>query len=161
MRRALRRSPRETGSAIAGRRAPRAAARRPRRAALRPPRAPPRSGRDGATRAFARHPSRIGAANRASARAYLQARVSLARFSGEPVYYPAFKYDRSMQRLMTRAWVEIDLGALVRNAERFARAAAAPLLPMVKADAYGLGAVRIAHALLEVAPWGFGVATVE
>lgn len=64
-------------------------------------------------------------------------------------------------RLMMRAWVEIDLGALVRNGERFARAAGVPLVPMVKADAYGLGAVRIAHALLPLEPWGFGVATVE
>ena len=62
---------------------------------------------------------------------------------------------------MTRAWVEIDLGALVRNGERFARAARVPLLPMVKADGYGLGAVRVAHALLALDPWGFGVATVE
>ena len=62
---------------------------------------------------------------------------------------------------MTRAWVEIDLGALVRNGERFARAAGVPLLPMVKADAYGLGAVRVAQALLPLSPWGFGVATIE
>ena len=66
-----------------------------------------------------------------------------------------------MPRLMTRAWVEIDLGALVRNGERFARAAGVPLLPMVKADAYGLGAVRVANALLPLQPWGFGVATIE
>jgi len=66
-----------------------------------------------------------------------------------------------MQRLMTRAWVEIDLGALVRNGERFARAAGVPLLPMVKADAYGLGAIRVAQALRVLEPWGFGVATVE
>jgi alanine racemase len=66
-----------------------------------------------------------------------------------------------MQRLMTRAWVEIDLGALVRNGERFARAAGVPLLPMVKADGYGLGAARVARALLPLDPWGFGVATVE
>jgi len=61
----------------------------------------------------------------------------------------------------SRAWVEVDLGALLRNAERFARAAGVPLLPMVKADAYGLGAVRVAQALLSLDPWGFGVATVE
>jgi alanine racemase len=66
-----------------------------------------------------------------------------------------------MQSLMSRAWVEIDLGALVRNGERFARAAGVPLLPMVKADAYGIGAVRAAHALLAIRPWGFGVATIE
>lgn len=69
----------------------------------------------------------------------------------------------TMQRLMMRAWVEIDLGALVRNGERYARAAGTPILPMVKADAYGLGAVRVAHALMELSPppWGFGVATIE
>jgi alanine racemase len=66
-----------------------------------------------------------------------------------------------MQRQMTRAWVEIDLGALVRNGDRFARAAGVPLLPMVKADAYGLGSARVARALLSLEPWGFGVATVE
>ena len=66
-----------------------------------------------------------------------------------------------MQRLMARAWVEVDLGALVRNGERFARAAAVPLVPMVKADGYGLGAVRVARALLDLNPWGFGVATVD
>jgi alanine racemase len=62
---------------------------------------------------------------------------------------------------MARAWVEIDLGALVRNGDRFARAAGAPLVPMVKADAYGLGAIRAALALQSLKPWGFGVATVE
>src|SRR4051812_36619682 len=64
---------------------------------------------------------------------------------------------------MTRAWVEIDLGALLRNGQRFARAAGVPLVPMVKADAYGIGAVRAARALqqLDPAPWAFGVATIE
>jgi len=46
-----------------------------------------------------------------------------------------------------RAWVEVDLGAIVRNASRIAERAGVPLLPMIKADAYGLGAVRIARAL--------------
>ena len=66
-----------------------------------------------------------------------------------------------MQRLTSRAWVEIDLGALVRNAERYAKAAGVPVLPMVKADAYGLGAIAVAQALMAIKPWGFGVATVE
>jgi alanine racemase len=66
-----------------------------------------------------------------------------------------------MQRLTSRAWVEVDLGALVRNGERYARAAGVPILPMVKADAYGLGAVAVARALRVIKPWGFGVATVE
>lgn len=62
---------------------------------------------------------------------------------------------------MSRAWVEIDLGALARNGDRFARAAGVPLVPMIKADAYGLGAIRAALALQPLKPWGFGVATVE
>ena len=66
-----------------------------------------------------------------------------------------------MQRLTSRAWVEVDLGALVRNGERYARAAGVPILPMVKADGYGLGAVEVARALLALEPWGFGVATIE
>ena len=61
----------------------------------------------------------------------------------------------------SRAWVEIDLGALARNAATIARVAAAPLLPMIKADAYGLGALPVARALLPFEPWGFGIATVR
>jgi len=64
-----------------------------------------------------------------------------------------------MHSLMRRAWVDIDLGALLRNATSFAAHAGVPLLPMVKADAYGLGAVRVARLLDELDPWGFGVAT--
>jgi alanine racemase len=65
-----------------------------------------------------------------------------------------------MQSLMTRAWVEIDLGALLRNGIRIAERTGIRLLPMVKADAYGLGAIRVACALEALDPWGFGVATV-
>ena len=61
----------------------------------------------------------------------------------------------------TRAWVEVDLDALVRNARRFVEFMGRPLLPMVKANAYGLGAEAVAGALEAVAPWGYGVATVE
>ena len=65
-----------------------------------------------------------------------------------------------MQSHLTRAWVEIDLGALLRNGARIAAHTGSRLLPMVKADAYGLGAVRVACALQELDPWGFGVATI-
>lgn len=65
-----------------------------------------------------------------------------------------------MQSLISRAWVEVDLGALLRNGRRVRERAGVPLLPMVKADAYGLGAVRVARALEALEPWGFGVATV-
>jgi alanine racemase len=67
-----------------------------------------------------------------------------------------------MHSLIRRAWVEVDLGALLRNATTFAAHAGVPILPMVKADAYGLGAVRVARTLetVDPAPWGFGVATI-
>lgn len=65
-----------------------------------------------------------------------------------------------MQSQLTRAWVEIDLGALLQNGARVAAHTGSRLLPMVKADAYGLGALRVACALQELDPWGFGVATV-
>jgi alanine racemase len=61
---------------------------------------------------------------------------------------------------MRRAWVEIDLGALRQNAAAIAQRAGTPLLPMVKADGYGLGAVTVAKALERLSPWGFGVATI-
>lgn len=59
-----------------------------------------------------------------------------------------------------RAWVDVDLDALVANARAFHSLVRAPLLPMVKADGYGLGAVAVARALERVDPWGYGVATV-
>lgn len=59
-----------------------------------------------------------------------------------------------------RAWIDVDLGALVRNGARLAERAGVPLLPMVKADAYGMGAVAAARALAALRPWGYGVATV-
>jgi alanine racemase len=60
-----------------------------------------------------------------------------------------------------RAWLDVDLAALRRNARRFQELIAAPLLPMVKANAYGLGATAVAHGLEAVNPWGYGVATAE
>jgi alanine racemase len=60
-----------------------------------------------------------------------------------------------------RAWVEVDLDALVRNARALARRADVPLLPMVKADAYGMGVSAVVRALEAVEPWGYGVATIE
>ncbi|HXI21470.1 MAG TPA: alanine racemase, partial [Gemmatimonadales bacterium] len=60
-----------------------------------------------------------------------------------------------------RAWADVDLGALVANARTVARISGSRLLPMVKANGYGLGAVACARALEALDPWGFGVATVE
>lgn len=59
-----------------------------------------------------------------------------------------------------RVWAEIDLGALQRNMARVV--ARLPqgtgVLAVVKADAYGHGAVPVARALLDLPGlWGFGV----
>ncbi|MYC51971.1 MAG: hypothetical protein F4X47_06625, partial [Gammaproteobacteria bacterium] len=62
-----------------------------------------------------------------------------------------------------RAWVEVDAGALRANLAHIRAAAgdSAAVIPMVKANAYGLG-VRETVAVLETdEPGGYGVATVE
>jgi alanine racemase len=67
--------------------------------------------------------------------------------------------------LPPRAWLEIDLAAVRRNACAMqacamqARAGAA-LIPMVKADAYGVGAAGVVRALEPLDPYAYGVATV-
>ena len=59
------------------------------------------------------------------------------------------------------AWVEVDLPAVLSNARAVCDAApAARLLAVVKANAYGLGAVEIAGTLEAIDPWGYAVATV-
>ncbi len=58
-----------------------------------------------------------------------------------------------------RAWADVNLAALRENARTIPRTAGSRLLPMVKADGYGLGAVAVARALEPLDPWGFGVAT--
>jgi alanine racemase len=58
-----------------------------------------------------------------------------------------------------RSWLEVDLAALRRNARQIAQRSGRPLIPMIKADAYGMGAVAVAHALAAADVWAFGVAT--
>ena len=61
-----------------------------------------------------------------------------------------------------RAWAEVDLGRLLANARAIQTAAGSDaLLPMVKAEAYGLGALAVVHALEPLDPWGFGLATID
>ncbi len=50
-----------------------------------------------------------------------------------------------------RSWVEIDLTALVGNAEYLYTVTGKPIMPVVKANAYGHGAAEVAKALLK---WG-------
>lgn len=60
-----------------------------------------------------------------------------------------------------RAWVDVDLGALVEN-YRSLQARANPrvgMLPVVKANAYGLGVADVVDALEGEEPWGYAVAT--
>jgi len=59
-----------------------------------------------------------------------------------------------------RAWVEVDLAAVIENARTVARVSGTRLLPVVKANAYGVGAVAVSTALEALDPWGYGVATV-
>ena len=59
----------------------------------------------------------------------------------------------------TRAWVDVDLTALVANARTVAAVSGSRLLPMVKANGYGLGSTEVARALEALDPWGFGVAS--
>ncbi len=59
-----------------------------------------------------------------------------------------------------RAWVEVDLDALVRNARALEQHSRARLIPMIKADAYGLGAIPVAGALEALAPVGYGVSSI-
>lgn len=60
-----------------------------------------------------------------------------------------------------RAWIEVDARALRRNARRLTDAGPerAGLIPMVKADGYGLGMAGVVAALAPLEPWGWGVAT--
>jgi alanine racemase len=60
------------------------------------------------------------------------------------------------------AWLELDLDALVGNLAALRRlAGGAPVHPVVKADAYGHGAVPIAHALAAAGVDGLSVATMD
>jgi alanine racemase len=59
-----------------------------------------------------------------------------------------------------RAWIEVDIAAVRRNAETMARISAARLLPMIKADAYGVGVGPVLRVLEPLDPWGYGVATI-
>ena len=56
--------------------------------------------------------------------------------------------------------MEVDLSAVVRNTTALRLHAGVTIIPMIKADAYGLGARQVAHALEPLEPWGYGVATI-
>lgn len=90
----------------------------------------------------------------------------IAGMSAPPIY-PARSTD------LDRAWLEVDDDALRHNLRALRARAGVPLLVMVKANAYGLGAVDTCRALglpfvdepssvpPEQAPWGAGVASLD
>lgn len=63
----------------------------------------------------------------------------------------------------TRAWIEVQSASLRRNFRRLREAVpeGVRLVPMVKADGYGLGMLDVVRSLAREAPWGWGVATVD
>lgn len=65
-----------------------------------------------------------------------------------------------MLQPLERAWMEVDLGAVVRNTTALKSHAGVAVIPMIKADAYGVGARQVAHALEPIEPLAYGVATV-
>lgn len=62
-----------------------------------------------------------------------------------------------------RAWVEIELGALAHNVQQIKRflSPRTELMAVVKADAYGHGAVRVAQTVLEAGCSSLAIATLE
>lgn len=62
-----------------------------------------------------------------------------------------------------RAWVDVDLGALVANYDTLVERAKPRdgVLAVVKADAYGLGMCPVVRALETRRPWGYGVAALS
>jgi alanine racemase len=59
-----------------------------------------------------------------------------------------------------RAWVDVDLAALVANYDSLQERAKPQvgMLPVIKADAYGVGVCPAVRALEPREPWGYGVA---
>lgn len=66
-----------------------------------------------------------------------------------------------MSNAQARAWIELNPSALRANFEavRARVGARTAIIPMVKADGYGLGAQWVVRQLEPLEPWGFGVAT--
>lgn len=72
------------------------------------------------------------------------------------------KRSVALGTMIRRTRVEVDLAAIVDNARAVQRLAGTALYAVVKADAYGHGAVAVAKALSEAhAAAGFGVSLVE
>jgi len=71
--------------------------------------------------------------------------------------------EQGVEGVPGRSWVEVCPTALRRNFRRVRASvgASSAIIPMVKADAYGLGMEAVVRTLEPEGPWGYGVATVE
>ena len=75
---------------------------------------------------------------------------------------PEILVDIPSDKLLRPTWVEISLSKLRRNYERVHRLAGRrKVMAVIKADAYGHGAVAVANCLAQCGADWFGVATVE
>ncbi len=65
--------------------------------------------------------------------------------------------------LQDRAWVEADTGALCANYRRMSERAGrdVAMIPMIKANGYGLGAELVMRQFAQFEPYAFGVAAAE
>ena len=61
--------------------------------------------------------------------------------------------------ILSNTYAKIDLDAILGNYRRICQKAGAPVMAIIKADAYGHGAVPVAKALAAECPW-FGVSSV-
>jgi alanine racemase len=69
---------------------------------------------------------------------------------------------RVIPKVPSRTWAEVDLGAIRHNVHTLKRRAAdAQIMAVVKADAYGHGAVPVSRAALEAGAGALAVVTVE
>jgi alanine racemase len=62
--------------------------------------------------------------------------------------------------LPERAWLDVSVAALRCNATELQQRTGLPLIPMVKANAYGVGVAGVVAALEPLAPLAYGVASV-
>lgn len=68
----------------------------------------------------------------------------------------------SMTHFVKRTWAEIDLDAAAHNFDIIKEAAAGgPVIAVIKADAYGHGAKRMAELYVEMGAAGFAVSNIE
>jgi alanine racemase len=63
--------------------------------------------------------------------------------------------------LPARAWLDVSVAALRQNAVELQRRTGLPLIPMVKANAYGVGVAGVVGALESLEPVAYGVASVS